>query len=232
MNQTFELMVAWRYLRERGSRSGYFTMGVGVLFLVAAIVLYLLDRSLASLHPFELTDRQLFWKQFYQWGKIAALALGVLIIVFGFFHRLQSIFTTISSFGVFLGTAALVIVLSVMNGFEADLQHKILGSNAHILVSREDGAFTDYRQAQAKLVGLCAKARPRPCVIGVTPYLSSEVLVVTSVNYNAVIVKGIDPRTIGSVTDLPANIGQGSIEDLYPLTAPPETAKPRPGDEE
>jgi len=145
LNYTFELFVAWRYLRERGSRAGLWTMLISVLFFVAAGVLYYLELSLSKVHPFELTDRQFFWKQVYQWGKLGALAVGVLVLVFGIFHSLQSIFTTISTYGVFLGTAALVIVLSVMNGFEADLRQKILGSNAHILVSREDGPLTEYR---------------------------------------------------------------------------------------
>jgi lipoprotein-releasing system permease protein len=63
-------------------------------------------------------------------------------------------------------------------------------------------------------------------VSGHTPYLSSEVVVAANSNYGTVIIKGIDPRTVGAVTDLTRNIGQGSIDDLWPLGA---DGKPRVG---
>jgi len=215
MTSTFELFVAWRYLRERGSRAGRWTMFTALVFFVAAGVLWWQLRGFANLHPFELTDRQLHLKQFYQWGSLVAVVGGVLVFVFGFFHSLQSIFTTISTYGVFLGTAALVIVLSVMGGFEADLKKKILGSNAHILVTREEGAFTEYRDVERQLDGLCATRSL--CVVGHTPYLSSEVVVAANSNYGTVIIKGIDPRTVGDVTDLARNLSQGTLADLWPL---------------
>lgn len=211
----FELFVAWRYLRERGSRAGRWTMVTGLLFFVAAGVLWWLLRGFAHLHPFELSERQLNLKMFYQWGSLAALVLGVLVLVFGFFHSLQSIFTTISTYGVFLGTAALVIVLSVMGGFEADLKKKILGSNAHILVTKEEGAFTEYRDVEKRLDGLCASHGL--CVTGHTPYLSSEVVVAANSNYGTVVIKGIDPGTVGAVTDLARNLAEGTLADLWPL---------------
>jgi lipoprotein-releasing system permease protein len=213
----FERFVAWRYLRERGSRAGLWTMLAGCAFFIVAAALTYLERGLAQLHPFELTERQLILKQVYQWGSIAGIALGVLVLVFGFFHRLQSIFTTISTYGVFLGTAALVIVLSVMNGFEADLRHKIIGSNAHILVTaKHDEPFTEYRDVERALDGLCAG---KVCVVGHTPYLTSEVVIAASSNYGTVIIKGIDPRTVGDVTDLAKNLGAGSLDALWPEDA-------------
>src|SRR5215510_2321696 len=112
MKQTFELTVAWRYLRERGSRAGKWTMGVGVLSWLIAFGFSRLGLGLAALHSFELTDSQAMWRQVYETGKIISIVVGAWLFFFGFFHRLQSIFTTISTFGVWLGTAALVIVLS------------------------------------------------------------------------------------------------------------------------
>src|SRR5262249_37195787 len=185
----FELFVAWRYLRERGSRAGLWTMFGSLCFFIVSVVLWLLLRNIAKIHPFELTERQLTWKMIYQWGSIGALLVGVLVFVFGCFHALQSIFPTISTYGVFLGSAALVIVLSVMNGFEAKLRHDILGSNAHILVTKEDGAFGEYREIEKKLDGLCA---PRgPCIVGHSPYLTSEVVIAANSNYGTVIIKGV-----------------------------------------
>lgn len=211
----FELFVAWRYLRERGSRAGRWTMVTGLLFFAVAGVLWWLLRGFAHLHPFELSEHQLSLKMLYQWGSLGALVLGALVLVFGFFHSLQSIFTTISTYGVFLGTAALVIVLSVMGGFEADLKKKILGSNAHILVTKDEGTFTEYRDVEKRLDGLCASHGL--CVVGHTPYLSSEVVVAANSNYGTVVIKGIDPSTVGAVTDLARNLSEGTLTDLWPL---------------
>jgi len=216
-SSNFELFVAWRYLRERGSRAGRWTMLAGLVFFIASGILYWRLQSFANLHPFELSERQASLKQFFQWGSLGLLAGGVLVLVFGFFHSLQSIFTTISTYGVFLGTAALVIVLSVMGGFEADLKKKILGSNAHILVTREEGAFTEYRDVEKRLDGLCASRGL--CVVGHTPYLSSEVVIAANSNYGTVVIKGIDPGTVGAVTDLARNLSQGALGDLWPLGA-------------
>src|SRR5687767_7777145 len=94
---------------------------------------------------------------------------------------------------------AMVIVLSVMNGFEVDLRQKILGSNAHVLISKEDGAFVEWREVEKKIHKVCA---PDVCVEAHTPYVSSEVVISANSNYNGVIIKGIDPDTVGDVTDL------------------------------
>jgi lipoprotein-releasing system permease protein len=212
----FELFVAWRYLRERGRRSGWWTLGIGALLLVASVVLYKLAARYDHLHPYEIELSQLAWKQNLQVGSLIALVGGVLVCVFGFFHSLQSIFTTISTFGVFLGTAALVIVLSVMNGFEVDLRHKILGSNAHMLVTREDAPFTEWREVQRRIDGLCTTDRAA-CVVAYTPYVSSEVVVAANSNYQPVIIKGIDPVTVARVTDLERNLSQGSLEKVWPI---------------
>jgi lipoprotein-releasing system permease protein len=101
-----------------------------------------------------------------------------------------------------------------MNGFEVDLQQKILGSNAHVLVSKEDDApFPEWRQTLQKITGVRD-------VIGVTPYKQSEVVIAANSNYNGVIVKGIDPRTVGRVTDLEKNLEHGAkLEKLWPILA-------------
>jgi lipoprotein-releasing system permease protein len=231
----FELFVAWRYLRERGRRSGTVTLIAGLLLLVASAVL------------FKLADRDAFgvyeiggfpWQRFYQTGSLVALVAGVLVCVFGFFHALQSIFTTISTYGVFLGTAALMIVLSVMNGFEVDLRKKILGSNAHMVVTRVDGPFTEYRRVGSALDGVCAGG---VCAAAHTPYLTSEVVVSANANYQPVIIKGIEPDTVGAVTDLERNMAEGALDRVWPLlpdggvaegASTPDAGAPPPPEEE
>jgi lipoprotein-releasing system permease protein len=65
-----------------------------------------------------------------------------------------SVITIISILGVMVGVMALVIVLSVMNGFRAELMSKILGVNSHLLVLNLGGAFEDYGKIAQKIKGL------------------------------------------------------------------------------
>lgn len=204
MRVGFEWFVAWRYLRERGRRASAVPLGVGLVFALLAMVLFYLGVVTKAPHPADVAAGQVNWKQIYEGGGLGALVLGVLISVFGYFYIVQSIFTTISTFGVFLGTWALVIALSVMNGFEVDLRQKILGSNAHLLVSKEHGAFTEWHAIEDKLDGV-------PGVVAHTPYLTSEVVIAANSNYSGVIIKGINPRTVGKVTDLAENMAKGDM---------------------
>jgi len=66
-------------------------------------------------------------------------------------QRFISVITVISILGVMVGVMALVVVLSVMNGFRADLMSKILGVNSHILVLSLTGPFSDYHKAAEKV---------------------------------------------------------------------------------
>ena len=64
-----------------------------------------------------------------------------------------SIITFISTAGVALGVMALIVVLAVMTGFEEDLKDKILGTNAHVVVTHNGAPMEDYQQVMAKLKG-------------------------------------------------------------------------------
>jgi lipoprotein-releasing system permease protein len=152
--------------------------------------------------------------------RLGAIVLTVLIEVFVRLNRRFTVFSTISMFGVFLGTGALVLALSVMSGFENDLKHKILGINAHINITRPDQPFTDYREAREKLL----KVKD---VLGVTPYISNEVMIASQSNLSGVVLKGVDPASDGSVTDLEKDVDIGELkfltqpEKLRTLGAPP-----------
>jgi len=65
-------------------------------------------------------------------------------------QRFISVITVISILGVMVGVMALVVVLSVMNGFRADLMSKILGVNSHLLVLNLTGPFNDTKRFQKK----------------------------------------------------------------------------------
>lgn len=115
--------------------------------------------------------------------------------------------TALSVGGVGVGVMALIIVLSVMSGFEADLQQKILGTNAHAVVHKY-GVLEEYKDVMAKIQKV-------PGVIGVTPMIMNEVMISSDGNMSGTVIKGIDPDTVGTVTDLPKNILRGgSMEAL------------------
>ncbi|HYX90790.1 MAG TPA: FtsX-like permease family protein, partial [Myxococcaceae bacterium] len=118
--------------------------------------------------------------------------------------------TALSVGGVGVGVMALIIVLSVMSGFEVDLQKKILGTNAHgVVLKYGDDSFTEYAEVVEKIRGRV------PDVIGMTPFILNEVMVSSEGNIAGSLIKGIDPATVGDVTDLPQNIlPGGSLEYL------------------
>lgn len=118
--------------------------------------------------------------------------------------------TSLSVGGVGVGVMALIIVLSVMSGFEEDLQKKILGTNAHIVVMKYSDDFSEY-QDTAKTVRKVAG------VVGVTPFVLNQVMVASEGNMDGSIIKGIDPDTVGEVTDLPQNILPGGAEGMKKL---------------
>ncbi len=130
---------------------------------------------------------------------IGGLVIAGLAVFFGTLRAFFTFFTTVPLGGVWLGTAALVFVLAVMNGFESDLRDKILGSNAHLQIAREDGDFTEWRQVKAQIDRV-------PGVLASTPFAVSEVVIAADNNGNNVIIKGIDPATVGSVTQLVRDI--------------------------
>ncbi len=105
--------------------------------------------------------------------------------------------TALSVGGVGVGVMALIIVLSVMSGFEADLQKKILGTNAHVVVSKYAGDLPEYQKVMETIT------KRVPEVVGQSPFVLNQVMIASEGNVDGVIIKGIDPHTVGQVTDLP-----------------------------
>ena len=124
--------------------------------------------------------------------------------------RKQSFIAIISLFavcGVALGVAALIVVIGVMNGFTKDLRDKILGVNAHVLVSSFSGGLHDHRA----IAELC---RAIPGVTGVTPFVYSEVMLSASGGVKGVVLRGIDPSTAEQVLSISKDMVAGSVKDL------------------
>lgn len=124
--------------------------------------------------------------------------------------RKQSFISIISLFaicGVAIGVGALIVVIGVMNGFSTDLRDKILGVNAHILVTSVRGGISDYRE-------LADEAKRVQGVTGVTPFVYSEVMLSTRTGVKGVVLRGIDPSTSDSVLSLSKDMVSGNVANL------------------
>ncbi|HEY3760728.1 MAG TPA: ABC transporter permease [Verrucomicrobiae bacterium] len=121
-----------------------------------------------------------------------------------------SIISIISILGVAMGVAVLIIVISVMSGFDHDLRQKILGFNANLQITEHGNLLPNYRSVMTKISA-------DPNVRGVAPYVLGQVLVETepaSTNAQesetaAPYLRGVDPATENSVSVLPTSIIEG-----------------------
>ena len=114
----------------------------------------------------------------------------------------------LSVLAVSFSSCTLSTTLSVMGGFRADLQQKILGNHAHIVVDREYGTFEDWQAALTTVRGIEE-------VSGATPYVAGEVMLTSAIEApGGGELRGIDPATIGQATDLDRNMEEGSLDYL------------------
>src|SRR5262245_54583778 len=112
--------------------------------------------------------------------------------------------------GVMLGVAVLIIVISVMSGFDRELREKILGFNAHLKVVGADGPMRDYRSIMS-FVGSNQNVK------GVAPFVLGKVLIKTqpetgAPQVDAPLVRGLDPRYETNVSVLPSSIRVGQFD--------------------
>ena len=118
-----------------------------------------------------------------------------------------SIITLILVIGVMVGVMALIVVLSVMNGFREDLMSRIMGVNAHILVRNYTGAFNNYGK-------ILKDIKMVDGVMATTPFVYSEVMVNSSGLTSGAILRGLDTTSAGKVIDIEPMITQGSLSSL------------------
>lgn len=122
-------------------------------------------------------------------------------------RNMLSVITLISIGGVAVGVMALIVVLSVMGGFEADFREKIIGSKAHVVISADEGYIDNY----AEIVDI---AKSIPKVEGVSSFVEAEVMLNSPTNLQAAILRGIDYREITTTTKLGEYMEEGKLEYL------------------
>ena len=120
-----------------------------------------------------------------------------------------SVITFISILGITVGVTALIIVLSVMTGFEENLREKILGINANVVVTELGAPMKEYKEVSSRVLQV-------PGVVGATPFTYNQAMLSASGGVIGAVIRGLDMETTGSVTVLPEKIKEGSMEGLRP----------------
>ena len=125
-------------------------------------------------------------------------------------NRFISFISGVSMLGIALGVAALIIVLSVMNGFQKEVQNRMLSVVAHIEVLQPQGeALPDWR-------AVAAAARRNPEVIGAAPFIAQQALIGRGDEMRGAVVRGISPDAEATVTDLAAKLKDTTLKRLVP----------------
>lgn len=128
-----------------------------------------------------------------------------------------SLNTFISIAGVVIGVATSIITLAVMTGFQGYFRDKILSAMPHIVVMEYSGAgVSDLDSLRSKIENVAQ-------VKATTPFIYSQSMITTKERMQGVVVRGIDPKTEGVVTDLAKNMVTGKLALLD------DTSRKRPG---
>ena len=114
-----------------------------------------------------------------------------------------------SMLGVALGVAALITVLSVMNGFEKELRERILGMTSHAFITGIDGTLTDWQSLQNKLEG-------SPRLLDSAPFVEGQAMLSQGSRVRGSLIRGVDPQLEARVSTIGDKIIQGQFDDLKP----------------
>ena len=118
-----------------------------------------------------------------------------------------SVNTLISTGGVAVGVMALLVVLSVMSGFHEDLQKKILGVNAHIVVLNYKGAMPEYKN-------VIDRVKVDKEIVSAAPFIMGQVMASYGKRAHGVFLRGIDAESEMKTTDISRFMKEGSLESL------------------
>ena len=111
--------------------------------------------------------------------------------------------------GIALGVAALIVVLSVMNGFQRDVRDRMLSVLAHVEIFSPTGSMPDWQKT-------LNEAMRNPQVAGAAPYVDAQALLTRQDSVNGVRLRGVDPALEPRVSDLAKETTVGKLSDLRP----------------
>ena len=120
-----------------------------------------------------------------------------------------SFISIVSMAGIALGVMALIVVLSVMNGFQEELRTRILGVAAHLEISGQADRLTDWRD-------VLVQAKQNKSVISGAPYVNSQGMLANGDSVRGAVIRGIQPELENQVADFAQHMKSGKLTDLKP----------------
>ena len=118
-----------------------------------------------------------------------------------------SFISIVSMAGIALGVMALIIVLSVMNGFQEELRARILGVAAHLEISAPGERLTDWRE-------VLEQARRHPNVVAGAPFTNSQGMLANGESVRGTVIRGVDPELENAVADFSQHMKSGRLGNL------------------
>ncbi len=110
--------------------------------------------------------------------------------------------------GMGLGVMALIVVLSVMNGFQKEIRARMLGASPHLEVVADGGQIQDWQAVLDKVV-------KHPQVQAAAPYVAGQGMLSLGKSVQGVLVRGIDPLRETAITELSGKMKSGALSDLH-----------------
>lgn len=120
-----------------------------------------------------------------------------------------SFITLTSVLGIALGVTALITVLSVMNGFEAELRERILGMTSHATATGKFGQLDNWQTLDTQLAGY-------PHVQGTAPFITGQVMINADRRVSGTMLNGIIPAYEPKVSEVANKMQAGKLSDLLP----------------
>ncbi|MBF0118760.1 MAG: lipoprotein-releasing ABC transporter permease subunit [Desulfobacterales bacterium] len=122
-------------------------------------------------------------------------------------HAFISLITLLSVAGVTVGVMALIVVIAVMSGAEADLKSKILSVVSHVVVMKHGGAFSDYKNTIENI-------EKTDGVNAATPFVYTQVMLKSSSNAAGSILRGVDPDNFGKVSKILSDLQLKKLSNI------------------
>lgn len=124
-------------------------------------------------------------------------------------NRFVSLISAISMLGIAIAVAVLIVVLSVVNGFEQELRERLLAMSAHATIEDPEGQFTNWPER-------VRQAADNPDVVAAAPYVDGQALLVFEERLSGVELRGIDPELEDTVSGVAGLMTDGDLDTLQP----------------